>query len=97
MKKIIFICSAIILSMSALTAHAQDFRERNFQRDSSYSHRWTRGDRMPQEYWHHGHEVNWRNHHLRRPPAGYHWVQANDQFALVGINTGTVSAVFDIR
>ena len=54
-------------------------------------HHWARGEHVPQEYWHHGHEIDWRTHHLRRPPHNYHWVQTEDQYALVGINTGIVN------
>ena len=60
-------------------------------------HHWQHGDHLPPEYWHHGHEIDWRQHHLRRPPHGYHWVQTDDQYALVGITTGLVNAVIDIR
>ena len=28
-------------------------------------HHWAHGERMPAEYWHHGHEVNWQRYHLR--------------------------------
>lgn len=31
--------------------------------------------------------------HLRRPPAGYHWVQAGDEFLLVSMSTGQI---FDV-
>jgi len=49
---------------------------------------WTRGDHFS------GHYVvvdDWRGHHLRKPPRGYHWVQTDDgDFILVAVTTGII-------
>lgn len=52
-------------------------------------HGWRKGARLPNQ-WRHGHDVDWRAHHLRQPPAGYHWVQTDDDYVLVGLATGVI-------
>lgn len=55
-------------------------------------HQWRRGDRMPQDFRTRYVVVDdWRGHHLRQPPRGYHWVRDDrGQFILVGIATGVI-------
>jgi len=56
--------------------------------------RWQRGERLPYEYRHHSYVVqDWRGHRLYRPPSGYHWVQAGDDYVLVAIATGIIAAL----
>ena len=49
---------------------------------------WTRGDHFS------GHSIavdDWRGHHLRKPPRGYHWVQNDDgDFILVAITSSII-------
>jgi Ni/Co efflux regulator RcnB len=56
-----------------------------------YRH-WNRGDRLPREYWDRQYVVDdWRGHHLRQPPRGYHWVQSGGDYLLVAIATGIIA------
>jgi len=52
-------------------------------------HGWHKGQRLPDQ-WRHGHDVDWRAHRLRQPPSGYHWVQTDGDYVLVGIATGVI-------
>lgn len=55
-------------------------------------HNWHRGDRLPERY--RGNEYvvsDWRSHHLRPPPRGYHWVQSNGDYVLAAIATGVIA------
>jgi Ni/Co efflux regulator RcnB len=55
-------------------------------------HRWARGERLPREYWGGRYVVNdWRVHHLRPPPRGYHWVRVGDDYVLAAIATGLIA------
>jgi Ni/Co efflux regulator RcnB len=57
-------------------------------------HRWQRGERLPREYNSRYYVVDdWRGHHLRRPPSGYHWVQSGGDYLLVAIATGIIASV----
>jgi Ni/Co efflux regulator RcnB len=56
--------------------------------------RWHTGERLPYEYRHRSYVVqDWRGHRLYRPPSGYHWVQAGDDYVLVAIATGIIAAL----
>jgi Ni/Co efflux regulator RcnB len=52
-------------------------------------HNWRHGDRLPEQYRHYA-GIDWRAHHLRRPPHGYHWVRVDDDYVLVAVATGIV-------
>ncbi|HVY83604.1 MAG TPA: RcnB family protein [Caulobacterales bacterium] len=54
-------------------------------------HDWRRGDRLPSYYRSRYSEVDWRYHHLRPPPRGYHYVRDDrGAYLLVGIATGVI-------
>ena len=57
-------------------------------------HRWARGQRLDHSYYNdRSHYVDYRAHHLRAPPRGYQWVRADNDYALVALTTGLISAI----
>jgi Ni/Co efflux regulator RcnB len=55
-------------------------------------HSFRRGDRLPSRYRNHQYVVNnYREHHLRPPPRGYHWVQTGGDYVLAAIATGVIA------
>jgi Ni/Co efflux regulator RcnB len=67
--------------------HAQNY-------DRHAQHNWARGQRLPATYYQdRGHYVDYRSHHLRRPPHGYQWVQADNNYALVALTTGLIASI----
>jgi Ni/Co efflux regulator RcnB len=55
-------------------------------------HSWRRGDRLPDRYRSNQYVVNdWRGHHLRQPPRGYHWVQSGGDYVLAAVATGLIA------
>jgi Ni/Co efflux regulator RcnB len=59
-----------------------------------YGHRWRQGERIPPAYNSRYYVVDdWRGHHLRRPPEGYHWVQNGSDYLLVAIATGVIASI----
>ncbi len=57
------------------------------------SPRFSRGDRLPEQYRRDRRYVvnDWQQRHLRRPPRGYHWVRDdNDNYFLAAITTGLI-------
>ena len=55
---------------------------------------WSRGQRLPSDYYaDRSHYVDYRAHHLRRPPRGYQWVQADDNYALVALASGVIASI----
>ena len=57
--------------------------------------RWSRGDRLPDQYRQDRYYVNdWQQYGLNRPPRGYRWVRDdNNDFFLAAIATGIISMV----
>jgi Ni/Co efflux regulator RcnB len=55
---------------------------------------WARGQRLPPAYYQNRtYYVDYRAHHLRRPPSGYRWVQVDDNYALVAITSGLIASI----
>ena len=57
--------------------------------------RWTRGDRLPDQYRQQQYYVNdWQQHGLRQPPRGYRWVRDdNNDFFLTLVTTGVIISI----
>ena len=62
-------------------------------RHQAKGHRWNRGDRLPSNYRTRAHYVDYRKHHLRQPPRGYQWVQADNNYALIALSTGLIASI----
>ena len=46
----------------------------------------------------HGREVrDYRNYRLKTPPRGYHWVRDGNDYILVGVSSGIISAIINGR
>ncbi|HIV70110.1 MAG TPA: RcnB family protein [Candidatus Aquabacterium excrementipullorum] len=72
--------------------HRPDHPERG--RGAGPEHRFYKGDRLPNEWRNRQYVVNdWRAHHLKRPPRGYHWVQTGPDYVLVAITTGVIAQI----
>jgi Ni/Co efflux regulator RcnB len=55
--------------------------------------RWSRGDRVPDQYRGNQQYVvnDWQQRNLRRPPRGYHWVRDdNNNYFLAAVTTGVI-------
>jgi Ni/Co efflux regulator RcnB len=53
-------------------------------------HDWHRGERFYGDR----HPMDWRYHHLHRPPPGYEWVRDGNQYVLIGISSGVIADIF---
>lgn len=67
----------------------------NNQGNRPQNARWSRGDRLPDQYRQNQYYVNdWQQHGLKQPPGGYRWVRDdNNDFFLALIATGVISDV----
>lgn len=55
---------------------------------------WHRGDRLPNEYRDRNYVVDdWREHGLRQPPHGYHWVGVDGDYVLAAVATGVIANI----
>lgn len=60
-----------------------------------HSHaRWARGHTFPAQYRHRQYIVSdWEVRHLNRPPRGYYWYRADNQYVLVRRSDGIISDI----
>jgi Ni/Co efflux regulator RcnB len=79
------------------TGGAQDQGRNDYQQgrnDVRDNPHWSRGDRLPTQYRNNQYVVNdWKNNHLRKPPRGYHWVQADNRYVLAAMATGVIADI----
>ena len=94
MKRLILAITAATL-LSGTAAMAAPYNYRNYDAHRAVAHvdyrvhQFRRGERLPGE-WRHGPAIDWRAHHLRRPPRGSYWVRAHDDYALIARSNGVV-------
>lgn len=58
--------------------------------------RWSRGHALPSNY-RRNVVRDYNRYHLRTPPRGYHWVRADNDYVLVSITSGIISALVQAR
>jgi len=69
-----------------------EHRDDHGRRGAGPNHEFYVGHRMPAQYRTHQYVVDdWRGHHLRQPPRGYHWVQSGSDYLLVAVATGLIA------
>jgi Ni/Co efflux regulator RcnB len=83
-----FAYAALAAALLTAPALAQPHRD---DRDGGAD--WRPGGHVSQEYWGHQHEVDWRAHHLRQPPRGYHWVQNGNNYVLAAVAGGLIASI----
>jgi Ni/Co efflux regulator RcnB len=66
---------------------------RTDRQDRREVRRWARGERLPANYRVRTYYVDYRSHHLRRPPHGYQWVRVNNDYMLVALTSGLISQI----
>ena len=79
-------------------ARYQDHRDDRHENRQGVQHRdnrhhWRQGERLPSSYRTRAHYVDYRKHHLRQPPRGYQWVQADNNYVMVALTTGLIASI----
>ncbi len=108
MKTFVLAVAATALLVGGV-ANAQPDRGYNGQPDRGYNgqpgqgyngqhsyrvvHSYNRGERIDREDWSRGQPVDYRSHHLRRPPRGYEWREVNGQYVLAAVATGLIMSI----
>ena len=68
----------------------QSGRHQGWGPDRGGGHNFQRGERMGYNDWSGAQRVDYRQHHLRRPPNGYEWRESNGQYILAAVATGLI-------
>jgi|SRR5580700_5026240 Ni/Co efflux regulator RcnB len=100
MRKLLLAASVAALAAGAVNAqpsdygrNGNDYQHSGWSQDQGAQHRWSNGDRMGYNDWAGAQPVDYRAHHLRRPPYGYEWRESNGQFILAAVATGLVASI----
>jgi Ni/Co efflux regulator RcnB len=103
MKKLVCAALAAAFAVTSIApAFAQPGRYRDHDRDrrgDRYDHHWVRhddwrrGHRLRHEDWDRGQRLDWRAHHLRRPPRGYEWREVDGNYVLAAAATGLIASI----
>ena len=54
---------------------------------------WRAGGHITRNDWRRGVVINYRDHHLRRPPRGYEWREVDGNFVLAAVTTGLIASI----
>jgi Ni/Co efflux regulator RcnB len=54
---------------------------------------WRRGGRIDRMEWRRAHVVDYRIHHLRRPPRGYEWREIDGRYVLAAVASGIIADI----
>lgn len=83
-----------IAATSAPMAFAQPDRDHGQQQGEFKRHdEWRKGAQMRQEDWSRGQRVDYRAHHLRKPPRGHEWREVDGNYVLAAVATGVIASI----
>jgi Ni/Co efflux regulator RcnB len=54
---------------------------------------WHQGGKIGHDDWGRGQHVDYRQHHLRKPPRGYEWRQVDNNYVLAAAATGLIASI----
>ncbi|HTV79613.1 MAG TPA: RcnB family protein [Steroidobacteraceae bacterium] len=94
--KAALVTSALLAMAVALSAPAlADEHPDEHDGGHHYVHHddWKKGHRMRDEDWKRGERIDYREHHLRAPPAGYEWREVDGNYVLAAVATGVIASV----
>lgn len=96
-----FALPILAVALASMPALAQDHQDQD-HRDNHTDHRdnhtykqhneWKSGSKVQQEDWNRGDKVDYRQNHLRRPPAGHEWRQIDGNYVMAR-QDGTIVSV----
>jgi Ni/Co efflux regulator RcnB len=72
--------------------YSQPHQRAGWGREYGGAHSYQRGERMGYNDWSGARQVDYREHHLRRPPHGYEWRESNGQYILGAVATGLIAS-----
>jgi Ni/Co efflux regulator RcnB len=88
--------STIALTLTGSVAVAQDqdhHDDQNHHQQYVKHDEWKKGQKIRQEDWSRGEQVDWHAHHFRRPPSGYEWRQVDGNYILARPSDGAIFSV----
>jgi Ni/Co efflux regulator RcnB len=100
MKRIVASMLALTMAVGAAgAASAQPYHGDRHDRHGGYSHGWhdrsdwRRGGYVGRGDWGRGHVIDYRRHHLRRPPRGYEWREVDGRYVMAAVASGIIADI----
>ena len=102
MKRIASLLVSAVLLAGTTSAFAQPGRDDHTQgpsmsmkgMDMSHQHSdWKKGGHIAKDDWGRGAPVDYKEHHLKKPPRGYEWRQVDNNYVLAAAATGLIASV----
>jgi Ni/Co efflux regulator RcnB len=97
MKQILIAAAALSLLAPTIAmaqpgdrGHNQPQAHAGWGQDYGGGHSFRNGEHIGYNDWAGAQPVDYRQHHLRRPPHGYEWRQSNGQYILAAVATGVI-------
>ena len=80
----VFALPLLALAMSGLPAMAQDHQDQDHRDNHTYKQHqeWKAGSQIQHEDWDRGEKLDYREHHLRRPPQGHEWRMIDGNYVM---------------
>lgn len=81
--------------LSSGAGFAQDHHDNDHHDNHAYvkHQEWKKGYHMRHEDWDRGERIDYRQYHLRRPPAGYEWRLVDGNYVMAAVATGIIASV----
>ncbi len=97
MKRLVTTAALCLLAGGLVATSAVAARPHHHHTNSSHAWRdrsdWHNGGYVSHADWDRGQKVDYRSHHLRRPPSGYEWRQVDNNYVLVAVATGLIASI----
>jgi len=79
-----FALPLLAMALASLPALAQDHQDQDRRDNHTYKqhNEWKAGTKIQHEDWDKGDKVDYRQNHLRRPPAGHEWRQIEGNYVM---------------
>ena len=94
MKRIASLLVSAVLLAGTTSAFAQGPSMSMKGMDMSHQHSdWKKGGHIAKDDWGRGAPVDYKEHHLKKPPRGYEWRQVDNNYVLPAAATGLIASV----
>ncbi len=84
----VFALPILAMALASVPAMAQDHQDNNTYKQHT---EWKAGTKIQDADWNRGEKVDYRQNHLRRPPAGHEWRRIDGNFVLANADGVVVS------
>ena len=86
------IIASLVLGMAVVTVNTQALADDHDNHQYVHHAEWKKGAKIHDEDWKRGEHIDYKEHHLRRPPHGYEWREVDGNYVLAAVATGVIAS-----